>query len=162
MKFRDPKTGEVFDANSLRFCGEYKNRTCTSEDGEECPFSKMVKKYGDCYIYSIRHPQEAARLMGYELVDDTAKHDIGKPRPTLVPVSLINAVTDVREYGTQKYGDPENWRNVEVQRYRDALYRHWLAYLGGERIDPESGLPHMYHVACNASFIIELDGDAGR
>ena len=62
---------------------------------------------------------------------NVAKADAGKPRPTLVPVSLIEAVTAVREYGTAKYHGPDNWRQVEPQRYRDALYRHWLAYLRG-------------------------------
>ena len=59
--------------------------------------------------------------------DQQAKADAGKPRPTLTPVSLIDAVTAVRMYGNEKYHDPENWRQVELQRYRDALYRHWLA-----------------------------------
>lgn len=91
-----------------------------------------------------------------------AKHDQGKPRPTLVPVSVVGAITAVREYGTKKYGNPENWREVEPQRYRDALYRHWLAYLSKEKNDPESGLPHLWHLACNAAFLIEMEmGDYG-
>lgn len=86
-----------------------------------------------------------------------AKADAGKPRPTLVPVSLIEAVTAIRMYGNAKYHDPENWRQVEPQRYRDALYRHWLAYLKGEKCDQESGLPHLWHLACNAAFLIEME-----
>ena len=90
-----------------------------------------------------------------------AKADKGKIRPTLVPVSLIKAVAAVRGYGVEKYHDPENWRKVEVERYKDALYRHWLAYLGGEWLDQESGLPHLWHLACNAAFLIELEGERG-
>lgn len=91
--------------------------------------------------------------------DGTAKADTGKPRPTLVPTSLIRAVTAVREYGTAKYHDPENWRTVEPQRYRDALYRHWLSYLDDPHgVDAESGLPHLWHVACNVAFLIEMEG----
>lgn len=90
--------------------------------------------------------------------DQQAKADAGKPRPTLVPVSLIEAVTAVRMYGKEKYHDPENWRQVEPQRYQDALYRHWLSYLKGEQCDPESGLPHLWHLACNAAFLIEMEG----
>lgn len=86
-----------------------------------------------------------------------AKKDEGKLRPTLVPVALIQAVARVRMYGTEKYGSPENWRQVEPERYRDALYRHWLAYLSGERLDEESGLPHLWHLACNAAFLIEKE-----
>ena len=35
-------------------------------------------------------------------MNQEAKQDAGKPRPTLVPVSLIEAVMAVREYGTMK------------------------------------------------------------
>lgn len=90
-------------------------------------------------------------------MNEEAKADAGKLRPTLVPTSLILAVAEVREYGTAKYGDPENWRTVEPQRYRDAAYRHWLAYLSGEETDSESGLPHLWHLACNLAFLIELE-----
>ena len=90
--------------------------------------------------------------------DQEAKHDKGKIRPTLVPSKLISAVAKVREYGCRKYHDPENWRTVEPQRYRDALYRHWLAYLDDPSgVDEESGLPHLWHLACNAAFLIEFD-----
>lgn len=86
-----------------------------------------------------------------------AKSDIGKPRPTLCPTHLVEAVTAVREYGTAKYKDPENWKQVEPQRYRDALYRHWLAYLNGRQTDEESGLPTLWHIACNVAFLIEME-----
>lgn len=92
-------------------------------------------------------------------MNQKVKADAGKPRPTLTPVALIRAVTAVREYGCAKYHDPDNWRKVEVQRYRDAAYRHWLAYLedpGG--CDAESGLPHLWHLACNIAFLIEIEG----
>lgn len=92
--------------------------------------------------------------------DQSVKSDKGKIRPTLVPVSLIKAVAAVREYGCQKYRDPENWKNVEPQRYKDALFRHWLSYLEDPNgVDAESGLPHLWHLACNAAFLIEMEGD---
>ena len=86
-----------------------------------------------------------------------AKADKGKVRPTLVPPALVMAVAKVREYGCKKYKDPENWRKVEPQRYKDALYRHFLAYLSGEKYDEESGLPHLWHMACNIAFLIEME-----
>ena len=86
-----------------------------------------------------------------------AKADAGKPRPTLVPVSFIEAVASIREYGVAKYHDPDNWKKVEPQRYKDAAYRHWLAYIKGEKLDPESGLPHLHHCACNLAFLIEME-----
>lgn len=88
-----------------------------------------------------------------------AKADAGKARPTLCPSELIWAVTAIREYGCRKYHDPDNWKRVEPQRYKDAAYRHWLAYLGGEEKDPESGLPTLWHVACNIAFLIALEDE---
>lgn len=89
--------------------------------------------------------------------NQAVKADAGKPRPTLVMPSLIWAVAAIRKYGTDKYGDPENWRQVEPQRYQDALYRHWLAYLKGEKYDQESGLPHLWHLVTNGAFLIEME-----
>jgi hypothetical protein len=92
-------------------------------------------------------------------VNQEVKADAGKPRPSLCPVEAIWAITAIREYGCQKYKDPENWKNVEPQRYKDAAYRHWLAYINGEVNDKESNLPHLWHCACNLSFLIALEGN---
>ena len=71
-----------------------------------------------------------------------AKADAGKPKLTLVPRKILTAIARVREYGCKKYGDPENWRQVEKERYRDAAFRHFLAYLDDPTgTDEESGLP---------------------
>lgn len=94
-----------------------------------------------------------------------AKADAGKPRITLVPRRIVWDIAAVREYGTAKYhNDQDNWRKVEVDRYRDALCRHLLAYLDDpESVDAESGLPHRWHMACNISFLCELeDGNVTR
>lgn len=86
------------------------------------------------------------------------KADAGKARLTLVPTQIVRDVARIREYGVQKYKDPDNWRKVEVERYRDALYRHWLAYLDNpDSVDDESGLPHLWHCACNMAFLAELE-----
>ena len=86
-----------------------------------------------------------------------AKHDEGKIRYTLIPPSALTAIATIRGYGTQKYGDENNWRTVDVKRYVDALYRHLIAYISGEQFDRESGFPHTWHIACNIAFIIELE-----
>lgn len=92
--------------------------------------------------------------------DQDAKHDAGKVRYTLVPVSILTAIAKVREYGVKKYGDENNYKNVSTKRYVDALYRHLIAYLNGEKYDKESRLLHTWHIACNIAFIIELENIA--
>ena len=87
-----------------------------------------------------------------------AKADAGKPRLSLVPSEIIRDIARVREYGNDKYGDPENWKTVEPERYRDAAYRHMLAYIDDpQSIDEESGYPHLWHLACNVAFLCELE-----
>ena len=93
-----------------------------------------------------------------KMLNQKAKADAGKLRLTLVPPEIIDAIARVRMYGNQKYGDPENWRQVEPERYRDAAFRHFLAYLDDpEGNDDESGLPHLWHLACNIAFLIEME-----
>ena len=86
------------------------------------------------------------------------KADKGKLQLTLVPTSIIKAIAKVRMYGVEKYHDPDNWRNVEISRYRDAAFRHFLAYLEDPKgVDAESGIPHLHHLACNIAFLIEME-----
>ena len=87
-----------------------------------------------------------------------AKADAGKPQLTLVPRAILPAIARVREYGCKKYGDPDNWKQVDVQRYRDAAFRHFAAYLDDPQgTDEESRLPHLWHLACNVAFLCELE-----
>ena len=90
----------------------------------------------------------------------TAKADAGKPKLTLVPTRIIYDIAEVREYGNTKYpdGGPDNWKQVEAQRYRDAAYRHFLAYVKDpESVDPESGIKHRKHLECNLAFLAEME-----
>ena len=89
--------------------------------------------------------------------DQSVKADAGKIRPTLVPRQIIRDIAKIREYGNRKYGSSENWREVEPDRYRDALCRHLLAYLDDPRsVDEESGMPHLWHLATNCAFLCEM------
>lgn len=175
MKFRNPETGKIYDFEGKE---RLTSGFCAGIPCKACPIRRHRGKMS-CREYVLNNPNTAARLMGYEVIEDddpapecdsqgvafdradqSAKTDAGKIRPTLVPPALIEAVAAVREYGCSKYHAPDNWRRVEPQRYRDALYRHWLAYLKNpEACDPESGLPHLWHLACNAAFLIEMEGE---
>lgn len=127
---------------------------CLRKDG---PCDRLMD-CGKCDYYN----PPADRDINVPANDQEAKADGGKIRPTLVPVSLIRAVAEVREYGCRKYHDPDNWKKVADVRYKNALYRHWLAFLDGEERDPESGLPHLWHIACNVAFLIEMEEKPGE
>lgn len=89
-----------------------------------------------------------------------AKLDAGKRRPQLVLGAFAKAlgkVVDVGTYGAVKYS-PNGWLSVPdgIDRYGEALYRHLLADLEGEVLDPESNLEHLAHAAWNILAVIEL------
>ena len=93
-----------------------------------------------------------------DMNDQTIKADAGKRQLTLVPTQIIRDIAECREYGVAKYGERESWREVEVQRYRDAMFRHMLAYLDDpDGVDEESGISHLKHLACNVAFLCELE-----
>lgn len=86
-----------------------------------------------------------------------AKYDQDKPRLDLVPPGIIEAVGQIRTYGVDKYKTVDGWRKVEPERYRAALVRHLCEYLREpQSIDSESGYPHLWHMACNIAFLIEM------
>ena len=89
--------------------------------------------------------------------DQQAKADQGKPHPSYCPVELIKGVVAVREHGTAKYGDPENWRKVSADRYHEAILRHVLEIWEDPfAVDPDSGLYHLQHIATNISFLLKM------
>lgn len=108
-------------------------------------------------VLYIDEEGEAVAKTGTGDKDQSAKADKGKLELSLVNPQLVKAVAEVRMYGTEKYGDSENWRKVEPKRYVDALYRHLLAYIEGNEVDEESGLSHLAHMACNLSFLLDKE-----
>lgn len=93
--------------------------------------------------------------------NQTAKADDGKAKLTLVPRQIIWDIAKVREYGNEKYHDPNNWKEVAPERYRDAAFRHFMAYLDNpDGTDEESGLSHLSHLACNIAFLCEFAKNA--
>lgn len=88
------------------------------------------------------------------------KDDTGKLRWGLLRRSLVGpleSVIRVLMYGASKYG-AENWQALEngETRYRDALDRHLAEIDKGVLVDPDTGEPHLAHVATNALFLLWL------
>jgi|LGOV01.1.fsa_nt_gb hypothetical protein len=87
------------------------------------------------------------------------KDDEGKPMVSLVEPKFVLGTSQILTFGASKYGK-NNWKEAtpeDIERYSDALLRHLYAYLGGEKIDPESGKPHLHHVSCNVMFLDYFD-----
>ena len=133
-----------------------------NEAGKE----ELIKRDMASLEKHIRHVFNQGYELGFRenkkepLTDEnqTAKADAGKLQIHLVPVQIVRDIAEVRMYGNKKYGDPENWRQVSPERYRDALARHFLAYLENpDSVDEESGIKHLKHMACNLAFLCEME-----
>lgn len=86
------------------------------------------------------------------------KYDGSKPRWDLLPFKQVEDVVRVLTFGAEKYDD-DNWQAVSgaEKRYLSAALRHIAAYAEGERLDSESGLPHLAHAACCILFLMWFD-----
>ena len=65
MKFRIKETGRVVTHNSTDFCGCFWERACA-----DCPVGKLQTVEESCEEWVLNHPELAASLMGYELLND--------------------------------------------------------------------------------------------
>lgn len=86
------------------------------------------------------------------------KYDNDKPQWSLLPFKALKEVVDVLTYGARKYA-PDNWKKVPnaKQRYIDAALRHFTAYIGGEKLDSETGKSHLAHAMCCMLFLLAFE-----
>jgi copper homeostasis protein CutC len=84
------------------------------------------------------------------------KFDGDKPRMELLSRVALEGCARVLTFGAKKYAD-DNWRDggFEWRRLIGAAMRHLTAIMDGEDVDPESGLPHVDHLACCVMFLSE-------
>lgn len=89
------------------------------------------------------------------------KFDGDKPDWSLLDLNILEDTVKVLTFGAKKY-DRDNWQQVKngEQRYYAALIRHLNAHRSGEKLDPESGLPHLAHAMCCLTFLSYLDQNA--
>ena len=124
-------------------------------------YEKAHKNYENNDIRESRNFGMGLREKNDSHQNQEMKKDLGKPRLALVPPSLIEAVGQILTFGAAKY-EPNGWKRVDPDRYKDAMVRHLCAYLEDEfSVDEESGLPHLWHMTCNAAFLIDFQTHTG-
>lgn len=89
------------------------------------------------------------------------KYDTDKLRWDLLDVDFPEGIVKVLTFGAKKY-DPNNWRklvdNNGTERCYAAFMRHMVEWRKGNKVDPETGIPHIFHAACNLYFLQYYDG----
>lgn len=91
-----------------------------------------------------------------ESTEGGLKNDQEKTRLELLSSTWLMGVGAVLTFGAKKYA-AHNWRKgITLSRLLGACLRHVIAFLGGEDLDPETGLSHLYHASCCLMFASEL------
>lgn len=94
---------------------------------------------------------------------EAVKYDNGKPELALLPTHAIIGIGKALTYGKKKYTKAgvsgafnyKKGRGLTWLQISSALLRHLFAWLGGEELDEESGLNHLYH--CGACVVMLID-----
>lgn len=80
------------------------------------------------------------------------RYNDGKLKWSYVDWKSLEPMVRVLMFGAQKY-EPFNWqKGLNKTEILESMMRHLAALIDGEMNDPESGLPHMGHIQCNAMF----------
>lgn len=75
-----------------------------------------------------------------------------KPQWDLVDFDSLKPMVRVLEFWMKKYAK-DNWKKeMEKRQILNSLMRHLIALMRWEENDPESWLPHIGHLMCNALF----------
>jgi hypothetical protein len=86
------------------------------------------------------------------------RYNDDKPKLSMVleMPNAVEGVARVLEYGARKYARNNYKKGMPWTEVADSLLRHLTAFLEGGDDDPESGLPHVDHLLCNAMFLAEF------
>ena len=76
-----------------------------------------------------------------------------KPPVNLLIPEFLRGMSRVQRHGDAKY-EPGDWKtNRTKEGLTGSLFRHLLAFMDGEEIDSESGLPHLHHLSVCAMYL---------
>lgn len=108
-----------------------------------------------------RAPFDADEVFGKKMKaytsDSFVKADNGKLQWTLMPFQQLEDVVKVLMNGAKKYS-VDNWKKCDdTKRYEDALMRHVVAYIKGDKLDSEDNISHLAHAVCNCLFLMYFD-----
>ena len=90
--------------------------------------------------------------------DQAERYNQGKPKLSMVleMPHAVEGVARVLEHGAEVYSRRNYQLGLPWTEVLDSLLRHASAWVNGEDLAPESGLPHADHMACNAMFLAEF------
>ena len=90
-------------------------------------------------------------------LNEGTKYDQGKPAMGLLAPEMLFGVSEILQYGAEKYA-ARNWeKGISYTRVFGGLMRHLWAWWGGEQLDPETKKSHLWHAGCGLMFLIAYE-----
>lgn len=127
---------------------------CWVAESELKPREEVVNTHAD-YLDLLTGESSKHKSCVFGENQKLVKHDSGK-------ISLdclhFEEIYKVLKFGAKKYG-ADNWKNCSKEdqvRYQNAVERHFMEYKLGNKIDEESGLPALAHMACDILFLLHF------
>ena len=103
----------------------------------------------------------ATKPPNWEKPEQAKKFDGEKPAVDLVCPEYILGTAEVLTFGAKKYGRKNYLNGAGDGEYHCRLYaaiqRHLLAYHAGEKLDPESGMSHLFHASAGLAMLVEME-----
>lgn len=130
-------------------CIVYQSFCQDLEDGEKRALSAGFNSKNTGYSVVLKQS-------GKELENKGAiRYDQDKPRMDLLSPIAMFATAQVMTKGLVKYPGSQWKKGMAWSKVSASLLRHMFKFMAGEDLDPESGLPHIDHVASNCMFLQE-------
>lgn len=114
----------------------------------------------ECQVRSVQCDKSQGKRDCYcnAVLPPNPKQIFGDKKPSLhlVPPAASLYMALAMRNGAEKYG-PFNWRDkaVEVMTYIGAAERHMKAWVDGEELADDSGIPHLAHALASLAILVD-------
>ena len=149
MKFRNPETGEVY--RNILVAMDFH---CDEYECEDCKMKEPVQEYrgikNPCRAFCVEHPAEAARLMGYEVIEDEQEK-----QPTRASI-LEEAKRCVCDWKEKDYGIYDNSFETVAELWKTYIEQGCVddgvdVFLGPKDVAMLMALLQIAHVSCGTA-----------